>query len=119
MGKPVTKWVSDDGASFEDERSMILHELSLVDCKEIELFVKQYKERKQKEYASVLMDWQKYQRSNQSKSNSVPVRALILDNADDLFQAIPQGENFKEPDNYLLDNENAEIERSFQRATKI
>lgn len=115
MGNPVTKWISDDGLSFDDERSMLLHELALVDAKEIDLFVKQYKERKQKEYAVVLLDWQRYQRSIQ---NIALAPKPVID-AKDLFSSIPQGKSNFKPEDYSLEDEDLAIEESFRRASPI
>lgn len=126
MGGPVTKWISDDGVPFEDEQSMILHELALIDAKEIELFVQQYKERKRREYASVLSDWQKYQRQNQPlgrpvfnpEDRRVQVGAEFT-NAFGIFNLVAQGPELSEPAGYNLDDEDAAIEESFKRATKL
>lgn len=118
MGNPVTKWISDDGLSFEDECSMLLHELSLLDAKEIDLFVKQFKDRKQKEYAAVLNLWQKYQRSHQNTLSPVKQTSVPL-SAEELFARIPQGVDVLEPDGYSLEAEEAALEKSFKYATFI
>lgn len=143
MGRQVTKWVSEDGQEFVDERSMLLHELELVDAKEIELFIQKYPEKKGKEYSKVLLDWQKYQRENQplfvpetpgltnlvfAGANGFGVevaegdRRYLVDPTaygEDIFSQVQQGPQISAPRDYALDDEDAAIEESFRRATKI
>lgn len=65
MGKMVPRWIADDGQEFVERRDMLLHELSLIDAKEIELFVRDKQPRKQAEYRTLLKEWQLYQRTQQ------------------------------------------------------
>jgi hypothetical protein len=64
MGASVVKWVSDDGQSFDTREDMIIHELTLVDAKEIDIFlaINQTAPRKVPEYKKLLVLWQTHMR---------------------------------------------------------
>jgi len=72
MGKKVDRWIADDGQEFAEQRDMLLHELSLVDAKEIDLFIRDKFPRKQAEYKNLLKEWQVYQRTRQLEEVPMP-----------------------------------------------
>lgn len=79
MGKMVSRWIANDGQEFVEQRDMLLHELSLIDAKEIELFVRDKPPRKQAEYGTLLKEWQLYQRTQQL-DEMTPVNGILEDN---------------------------------------
>lgn len=74
MGKAVQRWIADDGTEFESEREMILHELTLLDIKEIDLWLQQQEvsPKRLNEYRKLLRSWQQHIRNQELNTfNSV------------------------------------------------
>ena len=82
MGKQVKKWIADDETMFDDERSMVLHELKLIDQKEIDLFLinKEVSVKRKAEYTKLLREWQEHKRELQElpKNIETPVDEIGL-----------------------------------------
>ena len=77
MGKAVQRWVADDGTEFETEREMILHEMTLLDVKEIDIWLQQQEvsTKRMNEYRKLLGSWQQHIRS-QELSAFDPVQSI-------------------------------------------
>ena len=93
MGRAIQRWVAEDGTEFDDERSMVLYELSILDASEIEIFLKDVIEaspRKTIEYRKILKRWQAYLQKQQYPVSNDDVNAKVdnvstkVDNPDDL-----------------------------------
>lgn len=68
MGRAVERWVADDGTEFDSKREMLIHEMTILDEKEIDFFVSNIIETSAKrasEYKKLLMTWQKHIRGQQ------------------------------------------------------
>ena len=64
MGHRADIWIADDGTPFDNQKDMIFHELSILDAKQIEIFLEHFEcsDRRKKEYRKVLIDWQAFSR---------------------------------------------------------
>lgn len=69
MGTSVVKWVADDGTAFDTEEEMLVHELALVDSKEIDIFLsmQDVTPRRIAEYKKLLTSWQSHMREQSLK----------------------------------------------------
>lgn len=68
MGRAVERWIADDGTEFDNKRDMLLHEMTLLDEKEIDYFVTHVIEtsvKRASEYKKLLITWQKHVRSQE------------------------------------------------------
>ena len=75
MGVAIQRWVADDGTEFNTEQEMILHELSILDAKEIDVFLQHVvdtRPRKLNEYRKLLVSWQAYLQSQKYPKNPGP-----------------------------------------------
>ena len=81
MGHQVSKWIADDGTEFNEKKLMLLHEMALIDGKEIALFLakQNISSRRMTEYTKLLVSWQKYMReysvTNVVDENDPPVES--------------------------------------------
>lgn len=64
MGRKAAIWYADDGTPFNDEASMLLHEMAILDAKEIDLFLasSEFSGKRKTEYRKLLINWQQYMR---------------------------------------------------------
>jgi hypothetical protein len=69
MGKCESRWIAEDGTEFKVEQDMLLHELSIIDAKEIDLFLmaQNVPLRRLNEYKKLLKAWQAYIRNTQTQ----------------------------------------------------
>ena len=68
MGRAVERWVADDGSEFDSKRDMLVHEMTILDEKEIDYFVTTVIDtsvKRASEYKKLLMAWQKHIRTQQ------------------------------------------------------
>ena len=127
MGSPVTKWRAVDGAEFDSQKDMLLHELSLNEAAEIDVFLssKYESSRRKTEYRRVLTQFAEYMRDSRymQEHPAFLVAPGSLENVDvelptaSVIEWAPEG-------GYLLQegsvyDDSAEIERSFKKATKL
>jgi hypothetical protein len=71
MGRRIERWIADDGVEFSTQQEMILHELDLIDAREIELFLDgmdKLAPRRRVEYAKVLVAWQQFKNRQATES---------------------------------------------------
>lgn len=127
MGSPVTKWKAVDGAEFDTQKDMLLHELSLNEAAEIDVFLnsKYENSRRKAEYKRVLTQFAEYMRDSRyvAPQQSVeiesimprggPVSALTAQ----VVEWAPEG-GYKLQEGAVFDDA-AEIERSFKKAQKL
>lgn len=85
MGRAVEKWIADDGSEFGNKRDMIVHEMTILDEKEIDYFVTsiiQTSVKRTSEYKKLLMSWQKHVRTQQFEEPvqlELPLSPSVLD----------------------------------------
>ena len=63
MGKVVERWVADDGTEFDNQKDMLIHELTVLDEKEIDVFLSSFvspTSKRTSEYKKLLIQWQKH-----------------------------------------------------------
>lgn len=120
MGRSALIWFADDGEEFKTQKDMLLHELLILDNKEIEAFLEtelDVKERKRGEYKKVLVAWQTYVRSTQK----IPLDVDNKPSLEELYNVQTVEEH--KPDNYILGetpvDETADIDASFKAALPI
>lgn len=66
MGKAIERWVADDGTEFATKKEMLIHELTMLDEKEIDVFLAtavNANSRRTSEYKKLLIQWQKHLRA--------------------------------------------------------
>lgn len=132
MGSPVTKWKAVDGAEFDTQKDMLLHELSLNEAAEIGVFLnsKYENSRRKAEYKRVLTQFAEYMRDSRYVYEAPPRIGMsyvvslgsIGDEAIELPPAsveewVPEG-GYKLQEGAVVDDA-AEIERSFRKAQKL
>lgn len=131
MGKQVSKWLSDDGIEFDTKKEMLLHELSLLDEKEINIFIEDIYDcpsRQKKSYKKSIIAWQKYQRELDMKDVVEEVQVNLINEGwdvinEDLSATIKEISEHASP--IPLDKlseeekELQEIEESFEKAPKV
>lgn len=75
MGRAVERWIADDGTEFDNKRDMLLHEMTVLDEKEIDYFVNHVIEtsvKRASEYKKLLITWQKHVRSQELDKPTLP-----------------------------------------------
>lgn len=75
MGRRVDKWIADDGSEHDSQRGMVLHELALVDAREIDAFLRDDTgklPKRHREYTRLLTEWQEYMRANDTAAEPMP-----------------------------------------------
>jgi hypothetical protein len=91
MGKAVERWVADDGTEFDSKKDMLIHELTLLDEKEIDVFLTAFvspTSKRTTEYKKLLIQWQKHIRAQDfDVINSLPAPELSaeVENIDPLI----------------------------------
>lgn len=65
MVRTESRYIASDGTEFKDKREAILHDLAILDEREIDIFLSQseYTVKRVTEYRKLLYTWQKYVRS--------------------------------------------------------
>lgn len=127
MGSPVTKWKAVDGAEFDTQKEMLLHELSLNEAAEISMFLNSRYEnsRRKAEYRRVLTQFAEYMRDarflegSQMRLDIPPVFTgpFVSDIHDSVDEWVPEG-GYKLQEGTVIDD-SAEIEKSFRKAQKL
>ena len=129
MGSRVTKWMAVDGAEFDTQKDMLLHELGLNEAAEIAVFLDtQYAgSRRKSEYKRVLAQFAEYMRDaryiqeNPSIGYVVPLGTLGDMSAElppaAVVEWVPEGGYMLQEGDVVDDS--AEIEKSFRRAQKL
>jgi len=124
MGSPVTKWKAIDGAEFGTQKDMLLHELSLNEATEIDIFLStQYaSSRRKAEYKRVLAQFAEYMRdaryTDLRQETASPLESLPLTEPPaSIVEWVPEG-GYKLQEGAVIDDL-AAIERSFRKAQKI
>lgn len=84
MGRAVERWVADDGTEFDNKKDMLVHELTVLDEKEIDAFLAHTVSPTSKrvtEYKKMLIQWQKYLRAQEMNiTEALPMLNLeVLD----------------------------------------
>jgi hypothetical protein len=127
MGSPVTKWKAVDGAEFDTQKDMLLHELGLNEAAEIAVFLDtQYAgSRRKSEYKRVLAQFAEYMRDARyiQENPAYVVTAGSLENVNvelppaPVVEWVPEGGYMLQEGGVVDDS--AEIEKSFRRAQKL
>jgi len=132
MGSPVTKWKAVDGAEFDTQKEMLLHELSLNEVAEIDVFLdnKYENSRRKTEYRRVLTQFAEYMRDARYVYEAPPRTGMSYvvpsgtmgDAAIELPPArvvewVPEG-GYMLQEGAVVDDA-AEIEKSFRKAQKL
>jgi hypothetical protein len=77
MGVSALRWIADDGVEFNSKREMLLHEMTLLDVKEIDIWLLQQEvsTKRMNEYRKLLRAWQQHIRTQELDSD-VPLQNL-------------------------------------------
>lgn len=119
MGRRTERWIADDGKEFNTREDMLRHELLLIDEKEIAIFVADKPQRRQKEYAKLLLEWQNYRRNQDTSLEDVrSYGGAKAELAEFDFAALEQALDVLPPRDYAFQDED-DIEASFARAAVI
>lgn len=127
MGSPVTKWKAVDGAEFDTQKDMLLHELGLNEAAEIAVFLDtQYtSSRRKSEYKRVLAQFAEYMRDSRyvEPQQLVGIESIMPQGGPvptltaQVVEWVPDGGYMLQEGGVVDDS--AEIERSFRRAQKL
>jgi hypothetical protein len=82
MGKAVERWIADDGTEFDNKRDMLLHEMTVLDEKEIDYFVSHVIDtsvKRASEYKKLLITWQKHVRSQELDKPTMQAMKEVLE----------------------------------------
>jgi hypothetical protein len=84
MGQAVQRWVADDGTEFDTQKDMIIHEMTILDEKEIDLFLANIETsvKRISEYRKLLITWQKYIRGQSFREPEAAPEQLTLNLAE-------------------------------------